>query len=154
LVARSNHALNQLFEKIVALDIADRHLLRLGHGEEGLNTEASFGKSGRVEYFLVCAPREFSLHQERRTLLLAEVDRLSGSLGVPGAHGNSCETAGYFNSVYIRPLWKTFQSTVENSKKGQDVVKAFPFRMPPHHDITNNRRLLLKCSSARLRPRH
>jgi intron-binding protein aquarius len=54
LVARSNQALNQLFEKIVALDIADRHLLRLGHGEESLNTEASFGKSGRVEYFLVC----------------------------------------------------------------------------------------------------
>ena len=61
-VARSNQALNQLFEKIVALDIADRHLLRLGHGEEGLNTEASFGKSGRVEYFLVCLPREFSLY--------------------------------------------------------------------------------------------
>jgi len=61
LVARSNQALNQLFEKIVALDIADRHLLRLGHGEEGLNTEASFGKSGRVEYFLVCVSCEFSL---------------------------------------------------------------------------------------------
>lgn len=54
LVARSNQALNQLFEKIVALDIDDRHLLRLGHGEESLNTELSFGKSGRVEYFLVC----------------------------------------------------------------------------------------------------
>jgi intron-binding protein aquarius len=53
LIARSNQALNQLFEKIVALDIDDRHLLRLGHGEESLNTEASFGKSGRVEYFLV-----------------------------------------------------------------------------------------------------
>jgi len=53
LIARSNQALNQLFEKIVALDIDDRHLLRLGHGEENLNTDASFGKSGRVEYFLV-----------------------------------------------------------------------------------------------------
>jgi intron-binding protein aquarius len=55
LIARSNQALNQLFEKIVALDIDDRHLLRLGHGEGSLNTEASFGKSGRVEYFLVCS---------------------------------------------------------------------------------------------------
>jgi hypothetical protein len=26
--------------------------------------------------------------------------------------------------------------------------------MLPHHDITNNRRLLLKCSAARLCPRH
>jgi intron-binding protein aquarius len=118
LVARSNQALNQLFEKIVALDIDDRHLLRLGHGEESLNTEASFGKSGRVEYFL-----------ERRSILLAEVERLSGSLGVPGAHGNSCETAGYFYSVYIRPMWKTFQDTVAESKDGQDIVKAFPFGM-------------------------
>lgn len=118
MVARSNQALNQLFEKIVALDIDDRHLLRLGHGEESLNTEASFGKSGRVEYFL-----------ERRSILLAEVERLSGSLGVPGAHGNSCETAGYFYSVYIRPMWKTFQDTVAESKDGQDIVKAFPFGM-------------------------
>jgi len=150
LVARSNQALNQLFEKIVALDIADRHLLRLGHGEEGLNTEASFGKSGRVEYFLVCVPLEVRLQQERRSLLLAEVERLSGSLGVPGAHGNSCETAGYFNSVYVRPLWKTFQSTVENSKGGQDVVKAFPFRMSLITTCLTSRGLLLKCSSARL----
>jgi len=58
LVARSNQALNQLFEKIVALDIADRHLLRLGRGEEALNTDVSFGKSGRVEYLLVrCCKR-------------------------------------------------------------------------------------------------
>jgi intron-binding protein aquarius len=34
LVAHSNQALNQLFQKIVALDIDERHLLRLGRGEE------------------------------------------------------------------------------------------------------------------------
>ena len=126
LVARSNQALNQLFEKIVALDIDDRHLLRLGHGEESLNTEASFGKSGRVEYFL-----------DRRTMLLAEVERLSGSMGVPGAHGNSCETAGYFNSVYVRPIWKTFQDVVADATDAQEVVKAFPFRTPlSKEDVT------------------
>jgi len=32
LIAHSNQALNQLFQKIVALDIDERHLLRLGHG--------------------------------------------------------------------------------------------------------------------------
>src|SRR5579859_3631054 len=64
-------------------------------------------------------------------MLLAEVDRLSASLGVPGAHGNSCETAGYFNSVYIRPMWKTFESGIAESKKSEDIVKAFPFRTPP-----------------------
>ena len=34
LVAHSNQALNDLFEKIVALDIPERYLLRLGRGIE------------------------------------------------------------------------------------------------------------------------
>ena len=43
-------ALNQLFEKIMALDIDERHLLRLGHGEEALETEKDFSRS--AVYFL------------------------------------------------------------------------------------------------------
>ena len=45
-------ALNQLFEKIMALDIEERHLLRLGHGEEALETEKDFSRfvpAGRTE---------------------------------------------------------------------------------------------------------
>ncbi|KAG0210795.1 hypothetical protein BGX31_001827 [Mortierella sp. GBA43] len=61
LVTHSNQALNQLFEKIIALDVDERHLLRLGHGEEELNTELSFSKYGRVTSFL-----------EKRMNLLAE----------------------------------------------------------------------------------
>lgn len=53
LVAHSNQALNQLFEKITALNIDQRHLLRLGHGEEHLNSGASWSKQGRVESFMV-----------------------------------------------------------------------------------------------------
>lgn len=37
-------ALNQLFEKIMALDFDERHLLRLGHGEESLETEKDFSR--------------------------------------------------------------------------------------------------------------
>ena len=37
-------ALNQLFEKIMALDIDERHLLRMGHGEEELETEKDFSR--------------------------------------------------------------------------------------------------------------
>nr|CAI5820359.1 unnamed protein product [Callosobruchus analis] len=44
IVTHSNQALNQLFEKIVALDIDERHLLRLGHGEEALETEKDFSR--------------------------------------------------------------------------------------------------------------
>ena len=45
IVTHSNQALNQLFEKIMALDMEERHLLRLGHGEEALETEKDFSRS-------------------------------------------------------------------------------------------------------------
>lgn len=44
IVTHSNQALNQLFEKIMALDIDERHLLRLGHGEEALETEKDYSR--------------------------------------------------------------------------------------------------------------
>jgi intron-binding protein aquarius len=60
LVTHSNQALNQLFSKIVQLDVEPRHLLRLGRGEEDLQTEESFGKAGRIQSFLVviCVGRD------------------------------------------------------------------------------------------------
>ncbi len=117
LIAHSNQALNQLFAKIVALDIDERHLLRLGRGEEELDTEGNFSKHGRVESFL-----------ENRDRYLYEVNRLAASIGAPGAHGNSAETAGYFNSVYVLPAWVKFtEVTKEGSSSPADIVQAFPF---------------------------
>ncbi|VDO29345.1 unnamed protein product [Onchocerca flexuosa] len=52
IVTHSNQALNQLFEKIIQLDVDERHLLRLGHGEEALETEKDFSRYGRVNYVL------------------------------------------------------------------------------------------------------
>ncbi|KAL4803938.1 hypothetical protein BDV18DRAFT_143505 [Aspergillus unguis] len=117
LVAHSNQALNQLFQKIVALDIDERHLLRLGHGEEELETETSYSKHGRVESFL-----------DNRNHFLAEVTRLAASIGAQGAHGNSCETAGYFNTVYIKPAWAKYWDFVraDNTSTGE-IISAFPF---------------------------
>ncbi|KAK5629587.1 hypothetical protein RRF57_005302 [Xylaria bambusicola] len=117
LIAHSNQALNQLFAKIVALDIDERHLLRLGRGEEELDTEGNFSKHGRVESFL-----------EIRDRYLQEVNRLAASLGAPGAHGNSAETAGYFNSVYVQPAWKKFTEIInDESSSAADIIQAFPF---------------------------
>lgn len=117
LIAHSNQALNQLFAKIIALDIDERHLLRLGHGEEDLETEGSFSKHGRVESFL-----------ENRDRYLQEVNRLAASIGAPGAHGNSAETAGYFNSVYVEPAWAKFNEVAKaEDAAAEDIVKAFPF---------------------------
>lgn len=36
----------------MALDVDERHLLRLGHGEEALETEKDFSRYGRVNYVL------------------------------------------------------------------------------------------------------
>ncbi|ORY69960.1 uncharacterized protein BCR38DRAFT_481116 [Pseudomassariella vexata] len=117
LIAHSNQALNQLFAKIVALDIDERHLLRLGHGEEELDTEGNFSKLGRVESFL-----------KNRDRYLQEVNRLATSVGAPGAHGNSAETAGYFNSVYIQPAWAKFKEISQSEDVSTtDIVQAFPF---------------------------
>jgi len=117
LVAHSNQALNQLFQKIIALDIDERHLLRLGHGEEDLETDVSYSKHGRVESFL-----------ENRARYLAEVDRLAANFGAPGSHGNSCETAGYFNSVYVKPAWAKYCDTAMSPAATAVVaMEAFPY---------------------------
>ena len=117
LVAHSNQALNQLFQKIVSLDIDERHLLRLGHGEEELETESNYSKYGRVDSFF-----------DNRNYYLSEVSRLAASIEAQGAHGNSCETAGYFNIVYIQPVWTKFwdHARAENTSTEQ-IISAFPF---------------------------
>lgn len=117
LLAHSNQALNQLFQKLVALDIDPQHLLRLGHGEGELDTEESFGRAGRVESFM-----------QDRAILLAEVSRLAASLAIIGAHGSSCETADYFDKVYIQPLWQRFQTAVSSPDISKmSFIQAFPF---------------------------
>ena len=121
IVTHSNQALNQLFEKIVALDIDPRHLLRLGHGMEELETEGQggWGKFGRVDAFL-----------EKRIQLLGEVDRLAWSLGIEGAHGNTCETAGYFYLYHILSRWEPYIHSVKTStsptKDRNTVANGFP----------------------------
>ena len=105
------------------LDIDGRHLLRLGQGEGDLETAESFSKYGRVESFL-----------DNRAYLLHEVDRLAANFGAPGAHGSTCETAGYFNTVYVQPAWAKFWDTANRSDSSAgEVISSFPF----HHYFQN-----------------
>ncbi|XP_072555037.1 RNA helicase aquarius isoform X2 [Paramormyrops kingsleyae] len=120
IVTHSNQALNQLFEKIMALDIDERHLLRLGHGEEELETEKDFSRYGRVNYVL-----------SRRLELLQEVARLQESLGVSGDVSYTCETAGHFYLYQVMSRWEEYMSKVR-PKHGQqvhvqEVASHFPF---------------------------
>ncbi len=54
----------------MALDIDERHLLRLGHGEEELATDKDFSRYGRVNFILAL-----------RLELLKEVERMQVSEG-------------------------------------------------------------------------
>ncbi|XP_076151695.1 RNA helicase aquarius isoform X1 [Alosa pseudoharengus] len=120
IVTHSNQALNQLFEKIMALDIDERHLLRMGHGEESLETEKDFSRYGRVNYVLA-----------RRLELLREVARLQESLDVPGDVSYTCETAGHFFLYQVISRWEEYMSKVK-PKAGrpvsvETVSSLFPF---------------------------
>ncbi|KAJ3136189.1 hypothetical protein HK100_001918 [Physocladia obscura] len=117
LITHSNQALNQLFEKIVQLDIDSRHILRLGHGMDDLESEESWGKYGRVNSFL-----------ERRIVLLARVDSLATSLGISGAYGYTCETAENFYNQHIKRLWDHYTEILEGRDlKLQAIADNFPF---------------------------
>jgi intron-binding protein aquarius len=116
IVTHSNQALNQLFDKIVNLDVDERHLLRLGHGEDLLETERDFSKFGRVNYIL-----------QRRLDLLAVVADLAQSLSIPTDVAYTCETAEYFYKLQIGGKWKDFLLKCDKEKAKDTVEKYFPF---------------------------
>ncbi|BET02370.1 Aquarius homolog (Mouse) [Nesidiocoris tenuis] len=121
IVTHSNQALNQLFEKIIMLDVEDRHLLRLGHGEGDLETEKDFSRYGRVNYVLA-----------KRIELLEDVERLQKCLGVEGDMAYTCETARYFYLSHVYAKWEQFKdSTAPRKGKTVPVEKIgeeFPFK--------------------------
>ncbi len=114
IVTHSNQALNQLFEKIMALDVDERHLLRLGHGEEALETEKDFSRYGRVNYVLA-----------KRLELLEQVKKLQQTLRVYGDVAYTCETAGYFFLYEVLSRWEEFEARV--SQYPEEIPERFPF---------------------------
>ncbi|XP_057315687.1 RNA helicase aquarius-like [Hydractinia symbiolongicarpus] len=119
IVTHSNQALNQLFEKIMALDIDERHLLRLGHGEESLETEKDFSRYGRVNFVLA-----------RRLHLLEEVQRLQQSLGVTGDVAYTCETAGHFYLYQVVARWEEYLSNLKKKPGDVEAIdELFPFKI-------------------------
>ncbi|CAE7636855.1 AQR [Symbiodinium pilosum] len=115
LVAHSNQALNDLFEKIVALDIPERYLLRLGRGIEELDAKQDFSKWGRVNHML-----------KRRIELLAKVERLADSLGLSGQDvAYTCENAQHFFLHHVRYRWEEFHKKLAIAgKNGANIHKV------------------------------
>ncbi|CAF1321667.1 unnamed protein product [Rotaria sordida] len=118
IVTHSNQALNQLFEKIMGLDVDERHLLRLGHGEEQLETDKDFSRYGRVNYIL-----------KKRLELLEKVERLQKSLQVPGDLSYTCETAAHFYMYNVLSRWEEYLSKINQSNNNLDIlINLFPFK--------------------------
>ncbi|XP_045502358.1 RNA helicase aquarius [Colias croceus] len=116
-VTHSNQALNQLFEKVAELDVDERHLLRLGHGEEELQTDKDFSRYGRVNYVLA-----------KRMELLGQVARLQNTLEAGGEAGATCELAHHFHVYHVRPRWQAFLRTCRTQSKSIETIsKEFPF---------------------------
>eukprot|EP00967_Tisochrysis_lutea_P087284 scaffold123404_cov23-Tisochrysis_lutea.AAC.1 len=116
IITHSNQALNDIFEKLLLRDVDERHLLRLGHGEELLETEKDFSRRGRVNYML-----------QRRLELLVKVEALGKCLNVPADVGYTCETAGYFFGATVEPKWREFHATMAREKGDDAVQRFFPF---------------------------
>jgi intron-binding protein aquarius len=117
LITRSNQALNHLFEKITCSNVDSRHLLRLGHGHEDIDSASDWGKSGRINSFL-----------ELRLSLLHQVADIAKSISLTADHAMTCETASYFFNFYLQPKWDAYQETLNNSKATiEDLSSQFPF---------------------------
>ena len=135
IVTHSNAALNDLFEKIMARDVAPRHLLRLGSGESELRENLSAGGAngggkGQGEAFSKQGRVNWSL--SRRLQLLAQVQRLSASINVPGDFGNSCETAAYFQLEHVQSRIEKYRidlAAIERAASSvtKTVQEIFPF---------------------------
>ncbi|XP_045453071.1 RNA helicase aquarius [Melitaea cinxia] len=117
-VTHSNQALNQLFEKVAELDVDERHLLRLGHGEEALQTDKDFSRYGRVNYVLA-----------KRMELLEQVGRLQNTLNVTADASATCELAHHFYVYHVKPRWQYFihQCNKKEHQTPDLVQKNFPF---------------------------
>lgn len=134
IVAHSNAALNDLFEKIMQRDVDPRHLLRLGSGESDLRETLArggaggsgrgkgeeFSKQGRVNWSLA-----------RRLQLLSQVQRLATSLGVTGDVGYTCETASYFQLEFVQSRVEKYTLELQAGRQAPDsdslVGRIFPF---------------------------
>lgn len=117
IVTHSNQALNQIFEKMTELDVEEHHLLRMGHGEEDLQSSKDFSRRGRVNYVL-----------KRRAECLLEVERLADSLDIEQTTKFTCESAEYFNFHHIATRWKQFDDITSSAQGDLSIVKnAFPF---------------------------
>lgn len=90
LITHSNQALNDIFQKLMDRDVPVRYMLRLGMGEQDLDTDLDFSRVGRVNAMLA-----------RRLELLAQVAKMAKQFNVSEDMAYTCETAKHFWLLHI-----------------------------------------------------
>jgi len=116
IITHSNQALNDIFQKLSRKDIDIAEMLRLGYGENLLETDEEYDKLGRVNAML-----------ERRMQLLQEIMQLSESIGVNQLGDLTCETSFGFWKMHILPRWERYQSDYKECKDSKLRIENFPF---------------------------
>lgn len=120
IITHSNQALNQIFEKLMHLNIDECHLLRLGHGESSLQNSGEnqfqFNQIGRVDFIL-----------SRRLKLLKIVEQLAISLSFSSDVAYSCETSELFYKNTILVLWNQFLNEISKDTDSDSISVHFPF---------------------------
>jgi len=117
IVTHSNQALNELFEKIIKLDVNERYLLRLGMGEKDLDSQNDFTTNGRVNFML-----------KRRLELLNEILMLALSIKVNTHQEYICESALNFYNFQIKSRISEYEKAIKNdTNKALIISEVFPF---------------------------
>lgn len=116
IVTHSNQALNQIFSKMIELDVQEHHLLRMGHGEEDLDSVKDFSRQGRVRHVLA-----------KRLELLILANKLASSLGLDPGQGLSCQSAEYFYSYHIASRWNEYDRFIKENTSIDQIGDKFPF---------------------------
>ena len=117
ILTHSNQALNELFEKIIKLDINERYLLRLGMGEKDLMSDNDFTTNGRVNFML-----------KRRLELLNEVLMLAVSLNITSHQEYTCESALNFYNFQLKSRMNEYNTLTTNGDKDKlNISEQFPF---------------------------
>ncbi|KAH6598803.1 hypothetical protein BASA61_002789 [Batrachochytrium salamandrivorans] len=117
-VSPTQQHLIRLLGKMVEYGVEERYVISLSHGfgELRADSDEALGKLGRINHLL-----------SRRSELLSQVDHLAKSLGIEGEHGSSCETAQYFFSFHVIPLWAEFFESVKSFSLTTSIMNQFPF---------------------------
>ena len=120
IVTHSNHALNDIFEKITKLDIDEKYLLRLGMGQKDLSIEKDFSKNGRVNYML-----------QRRIDLMSYTLKLAHSINNFTFEEYTCEHALNLYEFNIKKRIQNYEAQIKerrNNKLTAECLKEiFPF---------------------------